>query len=285
MTQIANYNYKNKTSINSDLTKSHMEKKTGKTHSKLPSCKVPAFIHAGIWRIIFSYLGVNKDLAKCRQVCKKWRLYVRKYIKLVLIQKNGDLNNFKQDCQSLMTNCSDAMKTDIDALFELKRVCEEYIEILPKKYTLFHRISDLGRLKTPTVSLHYGIKAVMFLITDKEEIIKNGGKLDWQYCRKRLLDKNFMKTMKDTTIENLTQDRIAKFQDLLNASLITPDQLAPQSTQACYMLEWALKMVDYKNYTANLEPKTQGVWKQFLLLDMKTKEIEWLNSILPKKSK
>jgi len=237
-------------------------------------------VSSGVWCIVYSFLGMSKDLAHCRQVCKKWRKNFQKYMQILLIQKKNSLEAFQQSCLLLKEEMQGERKENIESALGMKATYEEFIELIPKKYSLFHRVSDLGKLNTPPVLLSYGIMSVMYLLTDKEELKKLGGGLNWKYCKKRLLDKNFMKIMREMTPERITPAMVTRFRDLVNASLITVDQLAHESTQVAYMMEWALKIVEYKDYVKNLDAETKTTLKKFNQEGDMKKEIERLDSIL-----
>jgi len=254
--------------------------KTSRTKPRgTKTCQVPSYISSGVWCVIFSYLGMTKDLANCRLVCKKWRKNVHKSIQYRLIQKKNSFDTFKQACLALKESLPETAKENIESALEMKAEYEEYIELIPKKYSLFHRISDLGKLITPPVILCYGIMSVLHLLTDKDELKSSGG-LNWRYCKKRLVDKGFMKRMREMTPEKITQGMVTRFRDLVNASLITPEQLARESTQVCFMMEWALKIVEYKEFVRDLDEEAKKVLKEFNKQESLKKEIESLDSIL-----
>jgi len=254
--------------------------KTSKPKSRIANNKIPTHIHSGLWSIIFSYIGVNKNLANCRLVCKKWKKYYRRYLQMLLIERTNTLESFNQNWKDILESADPNMKKDLDAALELKSQFEEYIELIPKKYSLFHRVSDLGRLNRPPVLLHYGILSVMYLLATKDELKKEGGALSWKFSKKKLQDKNFMKIMKEATPEKITQSQITRFEELVQASLITPMQLAHESTQACYMMEWALKIIEYKNFTKNLSKETKETLGLLNVKDQKQGEIDKLQMIL-----
>jgi hypothetical protein len=245
-----------------------------------PSSKLASQMSSGVWCLIYSFLGMSKDLAHCRQVCKKWHKNFQKYVQILRIQKKNSLEAFQQSCLALKDEMQGERKENIESALGMKATYEELIELIPKKYSLFHRISDLGKLNTPPVLLSYGIMSVLYLLTEKEELKKLGGGLNWKYCKKRLLDKNFIKIMREMTPERITPAMITRFRDLVNASLITPEQLAHESTQATYMMEWALKIVEYKDFVKNLDPETKAALKTFNQEGDMKKDIAKLDSIL-----
>jgi len=250
------------------------------TKIRLPVCKIPSHIHAGIWSIIFGYVGVNKSLANCRLVCKKWKKYFKRFLQTLLLEKRNALASFKQEWEDLIENSSPLMKQDLNNALQLKSEYERFVELIPKKYSLFHRVSDLGKLNRPNLLLHYGIISVMYLLASKDELKKEGGRLSWNYCKKRLQDKNFIKSLKETTPEKLTHTQITMFQEIRQASLITPEQLSHESTQAQYLMEWALKVVEYRELTKNFSKEAREIIELLNVRENKQREIEKFQQIL-----
>lgn len=137
-------------------------------------------IHKGVYSIIFSYLGVGKDLAFCRLVCKKWKSYVKSHLNDVIYVKKGLFEQIKSKIPEFK---DEDIKEEFETASNLKKSCINFRELLPLKYSLFHRISDLGRLLKPPSVLRYGICSVLFLILSHTELRKISYDIEWKVAK------------------------------------------------------------------------------------------------------
>jgi len=241
-----------------------------KSTTKKANKKGASLLHKGLWQIIFSYVGFGKDLANCRLVCKKWKKYFKYFLNLYIMSKTKSLDAFQQ---ANAQNIPQDIKEEVEEALKMRKKYLEYLQLIPKQYSLFRRVSDIGKLNTPPGVIRFGIIAVMYLITPSQEVKKNNGNIDWAFCKRKLCDKDFMKLMRQATPEAITKDRIDNYTAVMQASLVTPTQLHRESTAAALMLEWAEKILEYKNFVNRMFPESKAV------LEMKKKEEDMANEL------
>jgi len=236
--------------------------------------KMPSMLHDGILEMILSYVGFNKDLYSCLFVCKRWKRCAKRYLATLIYQKKQAFEAFKSTLD--ISKLPELEREEIEAILAIRKEYLTKLDLIPKHYSLFHRVSDLGRLNNPPGVIHFGILAVMYLITSSEEVKKYGGRLDWKFCKKRLQDKNFMQFMRRATPEAITKDRVDNFKSVIRASLVTSEYLHRESTQAALMLEWADKILEYKEAVRRMLPESQAFLKHISSEEDKKAELAFL---------
>lgn len=202
-----------------------------------------SLLHDGLMEMIFSYLGLNKDSANCRLVCKRWKKIFHKFLRQLIRDKSKELEAKK--ASNAKAEVSGEVKGELEHLLKTRKEYMKKVEDLPKKYSLFHRISDIGRLNKPPAILKYGCLAIFSLIFDKDDF-KDLKKNGWTFCKKKMMMKKFPLFVRKVNPLTLTNQQINSFVDLVQAMQITADYLWRESAQVALMFEWAEKILNFR---------------------------------------
>jgi hypothetical protein len=228
-------------------------------------------LHDGIMEIIFSFIGLNKNSASCRLVCKRWKKIFHKFLRQLIKEKSRDLEVQKTNNSKI--EVSEENKGNLEFLLQTRKEYMKKVEDLPKKYSLFHRISDIGRLNNPPAILKYGCLAVFSLIFDKDDF-KDLKKNGWTFCKKKMMMKKFPIFVRKVNPMNLTQQQLSSYTDLVQAMQITADYLWRESAQVALMFEWAEKILNFREAALRLNQEGKDILKSYL------KENEIQNEII-----
>ena len=207
-------------------------------------------MHKGLWALVFSFIGLNHELMKLRIVSKKWKKNIEYSLDFMIKNRKSIMEGQLEDIYSIDSK----LKIELENALEKRQNYEKYLDLIPQKWSLFVRVSDLAKLQRPPAVLHESITSVLNLFVNQEEYQKLKG-IDWKYCQDVLKRKDFMSIMAKITPNTLDEDRVGRFEYFIGRSLITPDYVHRESTQAAYMLEWAISLVDSYKSEKNLPPE------------------------------
>lgn len=218
-------------------------------------------LHDGIMEIIFSFVGLNQDTATCRLVCKRWKKIFHKFLRQLIKEKSREFE--AQKVSNSKIEVSEENKVNIDFLLKTRKEYMKKVEDLPKKYSLFHRISDIGRLNKPPAILKYGCLAVFSLIFDKDDF-KDLKKNGWTFCKKKMMMKKFPTFVRAVNPMKLNQQQIASYTDLVQAMQITADYLWRESAQVALMFEWSEKILGFREAALRLNAEGKSILGAYL---------------------
>ena len=149
-------------------------------------------IHEGIWREIYSYLPVN-EIIKLRVICVKWRKYVHKYFEFHLLQNNKYLKTLQIINRETYESFTKDQKDFIQEALTKKSNYEKSLKRINKKYGPYKKLSDIAFLIKPPSEIILATTAILQLTMTKSELEMIKKEINWEYCRKKLRDRNLMK--------------------------------------------------------------------------------------------
>lgn len=206
---------------------------------------------------VFAFIGVNKDLAAFRFVSKDWKEFVDEYLKQVYNIKKHNIEVQRPQWEELHRSMPQAVKDAIE-IAEIRKVLYESFD----KNRFLRSIKMLAKISTPSKATKEGILAAMYLLLDTEELTKVGDSLDWKYFRKKLLNRNFVKGLRKIKPEDLTQDKMAKFEAALGMEMITEYDQMYASIEARNVYMWAVNIVEYKQFLDTLTEDAKDAIRQ-----------------------
>lgn len=209
-------------------------------------------MHKGLWSIVFSFVGLNRELIKLRIVSRKWKKNIE-YAAEIMI------NNRKARLEShiLLTGDLDPQAaTELKNAIRRREGYERFLPLIPRKWALFSRLSDIAKLQKPPICIQESLISVLNLTISDEEFNQRKG-IDWKYCQDALKKKNFMDILTQTTPDTIDDGRVRRFEYNHNRSMITVDYLHHECNAAAFMLEWALALVDCFKQEKTLEAEVR----------------------------
>ena len=225
--------------------------------------------------IVFSFIGVNKDLANFRLISKDWKKFVDEYMIQVYRMKRHDIQLLRPIWEEMHQSMSPQNRDIIEMADVRKTVYENF-----NRNTFLRSIKLLAKINHPSKSTKEGVLAAMHLLVDEEELSKSGDALDWKYFRKKLFNRNFVKALKDIKPEDLTPGRMAKFEAALGMETITEYDQMYASAEARNVYMWAVNIVEYKQFLDTLTEEMHGIIRQCKIQKSIETEFEHFENIL-----
>jgi hypothetical protein len=206
---------------------------------------------------VFAFIGVNKDIAAFRFVSRDWKEFVDEYLKQVYNIKKHNIGVQRPLWDDLHRSMPQGVKDAIE-IAEVRKVLYESFD----KNRFLRSIKMLAKISTPSKATKEGILAAMYLLLEQDELSKVGDAMDWKYCRKKLLNRNFVKGLGKIKPEDLTQDKMAKFEAALGLEMITEYDQMYASIEARNVYMWAVNIVEYKQFLDTLTEQSKEAIRQ-----------------------
>jgi len=207
--------------------------------------------------IVFSFIGVNKDLAAFRFVSREWKEFVDEYLRQVYSIKKHNIETLRPQWEELHRSMPQSVKDAIE-IAEVRKVLYESFD----KNRFLRSIKMLAKISTPSKATREGILAAMYLLLDEEELTKVGDTLDWKYFRRKLLNRNFVKGLRKIAPEDLTQGKMAKFEAAIGMEMVTEYDQMYASIEARNVYMWAVNIVEYKQFLDTLTDESKDAIRQ-----------------------
>jgi hypothetical protein len=243
--------------------------------SIVPYRRVNLPICSDLWPLIFDFIGINKDLANCRFVDKNWKKYVKLYLDTMFKTKKHDIDILKYEWRVLQNTITPTVKETVEVAEVRKVVFESFDN------NIFYRsMRALAKINNPSQATRDGVLAVMCLLTDEEEVRNPCGELDWKYFRKKLLNRHFLKFLRNIKPEDITSDRICRFDAAVGLGFVTEYDLLYSSIEAREVFSWAQNIVEYKEFLDTLTLEVKNVIRQTEIQMEKEKEFRFFEKIV-----
>ena len=285
LNKLCNYNFfvfmesksqqKKKTQLeNQTQIQSYKPSKANKAKSK----KIGVFaLHKGLWSIVFSFLGLNQELLKLRIVNRKWKKNVEYSIEIMILNRKASLQN-----QLIIEDDLDeSAKTEIEKALSRRKEYENVLPMIPRKYSLFARLSDIARLQKPPTCIQESLISVLNLTITENQYQKLKG-IDWKYCQDALKKKNFMDALIQVTPNTLNDNTVRRFEYFRDRSMVTPEYVHRECTAAALMLEWGLSIVECYKEEKNLSTEVRNVLQKMAELRNEQAFIENFSNLFKK---
>lgn len=204
-----------------------------------------SFMHKGIWAIIFSYIGLNRELMRLRELNKKWKNNVEFSFEIII--KNSKCSIDRQ-LEDIYKDLESQHRAELDIALQNRKEYEQFLPLIPQKWAPYARISDLALLIKPPLILKGTISSILNLLLSETEFQKRKA-IDWKFCQEMLKKKDLMNVLACTVPESLDEDKVRRFElqfnSIHNVNLLW---VQTESKAIGYMLEWSLKLIEvYKN--------------------------------------
>ena len=227
------------------------------SNSQLDTAQAYFSAFCDIRGIVFGFIGINKDLANCRFVSKEWKNFIQKYLDQIYSMKKYRIESLRPSWEELHKSMSPVIKDMLEVAEVRKAVYQS-----SDKNIFLKSIKMLAKINSPSKSIREGVLAVMYLLVDEEELCKIDNSLDWKYFRKKLLDRKFIKSLRAIRPEDVTQDKINKFEAALGLETITEYDQMYASAEARNVYLWATNIVEYKQFLDTLTQDVTDTMKQ-----------------------
>jgi len=225
--------------------------------------------------IIFSFIGVNQDLVTFRFVSKEWKAFVEQYLQQIYGMKKHHIESLRPGWTQLHSSMSEAVRDTIE-IAEVRKVVYESFD----KIKFIRSIKMLAKINNPSKSTKEGVLAAMYLLVDEEELSKLGDALDWKYFRKKLLNRNFQKSLRTIAPQDLTHEKIMKFEAAIGMEMITEYDQMYASAEARDVYMWATNIVEYKQFLDTLTEEVNQTIKQCEIQNAIEKDFQQFENIL-----
>jgi len=245
------------------------------SNSQPESAQVYFSASCDIRGVIFGFIGINKDLASCRFVCKEWKGFIQKYLEQIYSMTKYRIENLRPTWEELHKSMSLATKDMLEVAKVRKAIYQS-----SDKNVFLRSIKMLAKINSPSKSIREGVLAVMYLLVDEEDLCKIDNSLDWKYFRKKLLDRKFLKSLRAIKPEDITQAKINKFEAALGLETITEYDQMYASAEARNVYLWATNIVEYKQFLDTLTQQVTDTIKQCEIQKSIEKDFEHFQSIL-----
>ena len=234
-------------------------------------------MHSGLWSFVFSYLRLDQEILKLRLVSRKWKGMVERSIEARLKQIDSDVATELAFCDEL----DEPDKAALEQALKRREAYQHYLPLIPRRWVLFERLSDIAKLKNPPVCISEAISAVLNLVTTEEQFQKNKG-VGWKDCQAFLKRKDVMPLLQRTTPETLDQNKIRRFEHVVNRSMITPDYLHHECNAAAFMLSWGLALVACAKSDKEMTPETFALLSQWVSAHRRKARADSFQSVFKK---
>jgi len=254
-----------------------------------PACLVPKaacsqlFLYGDVRTLIFEFIGVNQDLATCRLVCQDWNVDIQRFIETVFRMKKFAIDMLRPSWEELHRNMSSVVKETIE-IFEVRRAVFESFD-----GNVFYRsMRMLAKINKPSQTVHDGVLAVMNLLTEETELTElkdNGGALDWKFFKKKMLNRNFLKSLRSIKPEDISTSKIVRFEAAVGLEMVTEYDQLFASREARDVYTWAMNMVEYKEFLDTITPDVKSAIKETKVQKIKEDEFRTYETIMRKLNK
>jgi len=228
-----------------------------------------------IRHLILEFVGVNKDLANCRFVSHEWENFVEKYLETVYKIFKHQIECLRPGWEELHRNMPLSVRETIEIADAKRNIYENF-----NKNTFYRSIKVLGKINNPSKSTREGVLAVMYLLVDDAELAKVGGNLDWKFFKKKLLSREFQKSLKNIKPEDVTLERMTKFDTAIRLENVTEYDQCYASAEARDVYRWAINIVEYKQFLDTMSNEVIETIRQCEIQNAKEKEFEFFEDII-----
>jgi len=189
--------------------------------------------------------------------------------------KKHHIESLRPGWAELHRSMSESVKETIE-IAEVRKVVYESFD----KTKFIRSIKMLAKINNPSQSTKEGVLAAMYLLVDEEELSKLGDSLDWKYFRKKLLNRNFLKSLRTIAPQDLTPGKIMKFEAAIGMEMVTEYDQMYASAEARDVYLWATNIVEYKQFLDTLTEDVNKAIKQCEIQKTIEKDFEQFESIL-----
>jgi len=250
------------------------------------ACLVPKaacsqlFLYGDVRTLIFDFIGVNQDLANCRLVCQDWNVDIQRFIETVFKMKKVAIEVLRPGWEELHRNMSPVVKETIE-IAEVRRAVFESFD-----GNVFYRsMRMLAKINKPSQTVRDGVLAVMHLLTEDGELTETGGVLDWKFFKKKMLNRNFLKSLRSIKPEDISGQKVARFEAVVGQEMVTEYDQLFASREARDVYTWAMNMVEYKEFLDTITPEVQSAIKETKTQKIKEDEFRTYETIMRKLNK
>jgi len=231
--------------------------------------------HNDVRVIIFDFIGVNKDLASCRLVSREWKKFVERYLQTIYGMKKHHIETLRPGWEELHKNMPSSVKETIEIAEVRKNLFQSF-----DKNTFYRSIKMLGKINNPSKAIKEGVLAALHLLVDDAELAKVEGSLDWKFFKKKLLNREFQKNLRNFKPEDITQERMIKFEACIGLENVTEYDQMYASAEARNVYRWAINIVEYKQFLDTLTEEVNEAIKQCKIQQDEEKEFELFENVV-----
>jgi len=234
-------------------------------------------LYIDVRSLIYDFVGVDQDLANCRLICRDWKEDVEHYLEIVFRIKKRSIEILRPNWEELHRNMPAIVKETIEVAQVRKAI---YLSFDPNVF--YRSMRALAKINKPSQSVSDGVLAVMQLLTEEAELTDNGGALDWKFFKKKMLNRNFLKAIKNVQPEDISPQKVSRFEAVVGQEMVSEYEQLFAVREARDVYNWAINMIEYKEFLDTVTPEVNQAMSEIEIQKTKEREFEDFEKIVGK---